>query len=77
MINVEPSPKANTTRKRLNEHVAGVAARGFLACFSGLLLLVLLLGENVSTVNLGRSRLNVEVAQASGRMYSVTNSQFT
>jgi hypothetical protein len=77
MINAEPSPKANTTRKRLNEHVAGVAAWGFLACFSSLLFLVLLLGENVSAVNLGRSCLNVEVAQESGRMYSVANSQLT
>jgi hypothetical protein len=53
MIITEPFFNVNTTRKRLDKHVAGVAAWGLLGCFSGLLLLVLFLGENVSAVNLG------------------------
>ena len=77
MIIAEPSLNVNTTRKRLNKNVAGVAAMGFLACFSSLLLLVLLLSENVSTINLGRSRLNLATAQTTDRMYSITNSQLT
>jgi len=77
MIIAEPSLNVNTTRKRLNKNVAGVAAMGFLACFSSLLLLVLLLSENVSTINLGRSCLNVATAQTTDRMYSITNSQLT
>ena len=77
MIIAEPSLNVNTTRKRLNKNVAGVAAMGFLACFSSLLLLVLLLSENVSTINLGRSRLNLETAQTTDRMYSITHSQLT
>lgn len=53
MIIVEPFLNANTMWKRLIEHVAGVVVRGFLGCFRGLLLLVLLFGENVSAVNFG------------------------
>jgi hypothetical protein len=53
MIMAEPFFNANTTLKWLNEHVAGVAAWGFLGCFSGLLLLVRFLGEDVSAVNPG------------------------
>ena len=63
MIIAEPSLNVNTTRKRRNKNVAGVAARRFLACFSSLLLLVLLLSENVSAINLGRSCLDVAAAQ--------------
>jgi hypothetical protein len=59
----------------LNKNVAGVATMGFLACFSSLLLLVLLLSENVSTINFGQSCLNVATAQTPDRLYSVTNSQ--
>lgn len=53
MIIAEPFFTANTTQKRLDKHVAGVADRRFLACFCRVLLLVLLLSENVSAVNLG------------------------
>jgi len=77
MIIAEPSLNANMTRKRLNKNVAGVAAMGFLDCFSSLLLLVLLLSENVLTLNLGRSCLNVATAQTADRMHSITNSQPT
>jgi len=48
MIIAEPFLNASTTKKRLSNNVAGVADRGFLACFSSLLLLVLLLSENMS-----------------------------
>jgi hypothetical protein len=68
MIIVEPFLNANATWKRLTKHVVGVAAWGVLACFSGLLLLVLLLSENASAVNLGQSCLDVEAAQAADRV---------
>ena len=77
MIIAEPLLNASTTKKWLNNNVAGVTDRGFLACFSSLLLLVLLLSENVPTINLGRSRLNLETAQTTDRMYSITHSQLT
>lgn len=75
MIIAEPFLNANTTRKRLNQNVAGVVTNGFLACFSSLLLLVLLLSENVSAVNLGRPCPNMAAAQTADRMQSLTNSQ--
>ncbi len=62
MIITEPFFSANTIQKWLNKHVAGVADRGFLGCFSSLLLLVLLLSENVSAVNLGGPSLDVAAA---------------
>ena len=68
MIIAEPSLNANTTRKRLEQNVAGAAVIGFLGCFSSLLLLVLLLSENVSAVNLGRPCLDVAAAQTSDGM---------
>jgi lipid-A-disaccharide synthase-like uncharacterized protein len=53
MIITKPFFNANTTRKWLDKHVAGVAAWELLGCFSGLLLLVRFLGEDVSAVNPG------------------------
>jgi len=75
MIIAEPSLNANTTRKRLKQNVAGAAVIGFLACFSSLLLLVLLLSEDVSAVNLRRPCLDVATAQTPDGMQSLTNSQ--
>jgi hypothetical protein len=65
-------------RKRLKQqNVAGAAVIGFLACFSSLLLLVLLLSEDVSAVNLRRPCLDVATAQTPDGMQSLTNSQLT
>ena len=68
MIITEPFLSANKTRKRLDKNVARVATSGFLACFSTLLLLVLFLSENRSTINLGRPCLNMATAQTPDRM---------
>ena len=76
MIIAEPFLNANTTRKRLEQNVAGAAAIGFLGCFSSLLLLVLFLSENVSAVNLRRPCLDVATAQTPDGMQSLANSQF-
>jgi hypothetical protein len=48
-----------------------------LACLCSLLLLVLLLGEDVPTINIGRSRLHLEIAQTNDRLQSISNSQLT
>jgi len=77
MINAEPFFNANTTEKWLNNNVTGVANRRLLACLCSLLLLVLLLGEDVPTINIGRSRLHLANAQTNGRLHSLTNSKLT
>jgi hypothetical protein len=77
MINAEPFFNASTTEKWLNNNVTGVANRRLLACLCSLLLLVLLLGEDVPTINIGRSCLHLEIAQTNGRLQSISNSQLT
>ena len=77
MINAEPFFNASTTEKWLNNNVTGVANRRLLACLCSLLLLVLLLGEDVPTINIGRSRLHLEIAQTNDKLQSISNSQLT
>ena len=64
-------------KETAEQNVARVPAIGFLARFSSLLLLVLLLSEDSSTINLGRSGPDMETAQTPDRMQVKANPQFT